>query len=439
MTLPLDQIIPGDSLDVLARLPARSVDLIFADPPYNLQLQNDLWRPNMTRVDAVDDDWDKFDDFAAYDAFTHDWLAACRRVLKPTGALWVIGTYHNIHRVGAILMDLGYWILNEIVWVKANPMPNFRGVRFTNAHETLIWAKTSEKARYTFNYQAMKAFNGGKQMRSDWLIPLCSGSERIRVNGEKAHPTQKPEALLDRVIRASSNPGDVVLDPFCGCGTAIAAAQKLGRAWVGIDITHLSVALMKYRLRDMFDLKPKSDYVVIGEPEDLAGARQLAQDDRYQFQWWALSLVEAQPLGGESGSKQGKKGADRGIDGVIPFMDKVKGQTQRQVALVQVKSGHVNSGLIRDLVGTVEREQAAIGVFITLEAPSRDMRTEAVSAGYYTSPGWNQRYPRIQILTVEELLHGARIEMPQAYGTFRQAGRVQTGDQAEQMGLFEGE
>ncbi|MFN8450194.1 MAG: DNA methyltransferase [Anaerolineae bacterium] len=253
------------------------------------------------------------------------------------------------------------------------------------------------------------------------------------------YPTQKPLALLERIISASSNPGDVVLDPFCGCGTAIAAAQKLGRAWVGIDITHLSVALMKYRLRDMFDLKPKSDYVVIGEPEDLAGARQLAQDDRYQFQWWALSLVEAQPLGGESGSKQGKKGADRGIDGVIPFMDKVKGQTQRQVALVQVKSGHVNSGLIRDLVGTVEREQAAIGVFITLEAPSRDMRTEAVSAGYYTSPGWNQRYPRIQILTVEELLHGARIEMPQAYGTFRQAGRVQTGDQAEQMGLFEGE
>ncbi len=259
MTLPLDQIIPGDSLDVLARLPARSVDLIFADPPYNLQLQNDLWRPNMTRVDAVDDDWDKFDDFAAYDAFTHDWLAACRRVLKPTGALWVIGTYHNIHRVGAILMDLGYWILNEIVWVKANPMPNFRGVRFTNAHETLIWAKTSEKARYTFNYQAMKAFNGGKQMRSDWLIPLCSGSERIRVNGEKAHPTQKPEALLDRVIRASSNPGDVVLDPFFGTGTTGAVAKRLGRRWIGIEREQAYIDVARARINQVAPIVPDCD------------------------------------------------------------------------------------------------------------------------------------------------------------------------------------
>ncbi|MCC6804504.1 MAG: site-specific DNA-methyltransferase, partial [Anaerolineae bacterium] len=235
MPVPLDQIIPGDCLDVLANLPTHSVDLIFADPPYNLQLQNALWRPNLTKVDAVDDEWDKFDDFADYDAFTRGWLAACQRVLKPTGALWVIGTYHNIHRVGAILMDLGYWILNEIVWIKANPMPNFRGVRFTNAHETLIWAKTSEKARYTFNYQEMKAFNGGKQMRSDWTIPLCGGSERIRVNGAKAHPTQKPEALLERVIRAASNPGDVVLDPFFGTGTTGAVARRLGRRWIGIE------------------------------------------------------------------------------------------------------------------------------------------------------------------------------------------------------------
>src|SRR5215207_925940 len=214
MPLPINQIIAGDCLNVLPTLPDASIDLIFADPPYNLQLQNALWRPNMTLVDAVDDAWDKFTDFAHYDTFTRDWLAACKRVLKPTGTIWVIGTYHNIHRVGAILMDLGYWTLNEIAWIKANPMPNFRGVRFTNAHETLIWAKTSEKARYTFNYREMKALNGGKQMRSDWHIPLCSGGERIRVNGEKAHPTQKPEALLERVIRASSNPGDVVLDPF---------------------------------------------------------------------------------------------------------------------------------------------------------------------------------------------------------------------------------
>jgi modification methylase len=235
MPLPLDQIICGDCLDVLAELPAQSIDLIFADPPYNLQLQQALWRPNMTKVDAVDDAWDKFADYAHYDAFTRAWLSACMRVLKPSGTLWVIGTYHNIHRVGAILMELGYWILNEIIWVKANPMPNFRGVRFTNAHETLIWAKTSEKARYTFNYKSMKALNGGKQMRSDWHIPLCSGGERIRVNGEKAHPTQKPEALLERVIRSSSNPGDVILDPFFGTGTTGAVAKRLGRRWIGIE------------------------------------------------------------------------------------------------------------------------------------------------------------------------------------------------------------
>lgn len=235
MSLPTNQIIAGDCLDVLAALPAASVDLIFADPPYNLQLQKALWRPNMTLVDAVDDEWDKFTDFAHYDAFTRAWLAACKRVLKPTGTIWVIGTYHNIHRVGAILMDLGYWTLNEIAWIKANPMPNFRGVRFTNAHETLIWAKTSEKARYTFNYRDMKALNGGKQMRSDWYIPLCSGNERIKVNGEKAHPTQKPEALLERVIRSSSNPGDMVLDPFFGTGTTGAVAKRLGRQWIGIE------------------------------------------------------------------------------------------------------------------------------------------------------------------------------------------------------------
>ncbi|HVU10526.1 MAG TPA: site-specific DNA-methyltransferase, partial [Phototrophicaceae bacterium] len=233
--LPLNQIIPGDCLDVLATLPAQSIDLIFADPPYNLQLQNTLWRPNLTKVDAVDDDWDKFEGFAHYDAFTRDWLAASQRVLKPNGALWVIGSYHNIHRVGAVLLDLGYWILNEIIWIKANPMPNFRGVRFTNAHETLIWAKPSEKGRYTFNYKAMKALNDGKQMRSDWYIPLCSGGERIRVNGEKAHPTQKPEALLERVLLASSNPGDVILDPFFGTGTTGAVAKRLGRHWIGIE------------------------------------------------------------------------------------------------------------------------------------------------------------------------------------------------------------
>ena len=235
------------------------------------------------------------------------------------------------------------------------------------------------------------------------------------------YPTQKPLALLERIVSASSNPGDVLLDPFCGCGTAIAAAHRLGRRWLGIDITHLSVALMKYRLADMFDLKAGADYEVIGEPTTVGGARQLADDDRFQFQFWALSLVRARPLGGEAGGR-GRKGKDRGVDGVIPFIDDASGQPKR--AIVQVKSGHVKSGDIRDLVGTVERENAALGVFITLEEPSRDMITEAVSAGYYTSPGFNRDYPRIQILTIADLLAGAGVEMPPPFGTFKQAGRV---------------
>ena len=238
--------------------------------------------------------------------------------------------------------------------------------------------------------------------------------------GERlGYPTQKPLALLERVVAASSNPGDVILDPFCGCGTTIAAAQKLGRKWIGIDVTHLSIALLKYRLEDMF---PGIKLEVIGEPEDVGAARQLAQDDRYQFQWWALSLIRAKPLGSKAGGKTGKKGSDKGIDGVINFVDETSGKPKR--ILVQVKSGKVKSGDIRDLVGTVEREKAAMGVFITLEASSRDMRTEAVSAGYYHSPGWGQDYPRIQILTIEELLHGAEVKMPPQYGTFKEAQRV---------------
>ncbi|MBL8153972.1 MAG: site-specific DNA-methyltransferase [Anaerolineae bacterium] len=234
--LKLDHIYAGDCIEVLRSLPEGSVDLIFADPPYNLQLQNTLLRPNLTVVDAVDDAWDQFDDFAAYDRFTHDWLSACRRVLKDTGTLWVIGSYHNIYRVGAILQDLGYWILNDVVWVKSNPLPQFKGVRFTNAHETLIWCKKSQaQKRYTFNYQAMKQMNEAKQMRSDWLIPLCRGKERLSVNGQKVHATQKPEALLYRVILSSSNPGDVILDPFFGTGTSGAVARKLGRHYIGIE------------------------------------------------------------------------------------------------------------------------------------------------------------------------------------------------------------
>jgi modification methylase len=235
MKLPLDQIIQGNCVDVLNSLPENSIDLIFADPPYNLQLQQELWRPNMTRVDAVNDEWDQFTDFQAYDAFSHEWLSACRRVLKDTGTFWVIGSYHNIYRIGGIMQDLGYWFLNDIVWVKTNPMPNFRGVRFTNAHETLIWASKAKGSRYTFNHHAMKSLNDDLQMRSDWLLPICSGSERLKVNGKKAHSTQKPEALLYRILVSSSNPGDVVLDPFFGSGTTGAVAKRLHRRWIGIE------------------------------------------------------------------------------------------------------------------------------------------------------------------------------------------------------------
>jgi site-specific DNA-methyltransferase (adenine-specific) len=248
--LPLDQILQGNCLDILRSLPSKSVDLIFADPPYNLQLQNDLWRPNMTKVDGVDDEWDQFSSMVAYDGFTRSWLKACRRVLKDTGTIWVIGSYHNIYRVGKTLMDLGYWILNDIVWVKENPMPNFNGVRFTNAHETLVWAQKFKGAPYTFHYQVMKSLNDDLQMRSDWwVLPICSDKERIKAqNGKKAHSTQKPEALLYRVILSSSDPGDVVLDPFFGTGTSGAVAKKLGRHWIGIELDPQYVAIAQERL-----------------------------------------------------------------------------------------------------------------------------------------------------------------------------------------------
>jgi site-specific DNA-methyltransferase (adenine-specific) len=246
--LPLNQVIHGDCLEVLPDFPEESVDLVFADPPYNLQLHQDLWRPNQTKVEAVDEDWDQFASFKAYDEFTRAWMRACQRVLKASGTLWVIGTYHNIHRVGAILQDLGFWILNSIIWVKANPMPNFRGVRFTNAHETLIWAQKERGATYTFNHHAMKAINGDLQMRSDWYLPLCSGKERLRVDGQRAHPTQKPEALLYRVVLSSSDPGDVVLDPFIGTGTTGVVAKRLHRQWVGIEREADYVELARQRI-----------------------------------------------------------------------------------------------------------------------------------------------------------------------------------------------
>ncbi len=235
----LDRILAGDCVENLRRLPDACVDLVFADPPYNLQLEGLLTRPDASVVDAVDDDWDKFASFADYDAFTRSWLQECRRVLKPNGTLFVIGSYHNIFRVGTALQDLGFWLLNDIVWRKANPMPNFRGRRFTNAHETMIWASRDAKAKgYTFNYEALKAGNEDCQVRSDWFMPLCTGAERLKgEDGAKAHPTQKPEALLARILMAASNPGDVVLDPFFGTGTTGAVAKKLGRHLSGWSAT----------------------------------------------------------------------------------------------------------------------------------------------------------------------------------------------------------
>jgi len=234
--LPLDRIVVGDSIEVMRQLPAGSVDMIFADPPYNLQLEGELHRPDNSKVDAVDNDWDQFSSFRAYDEFTRNWLAAARHALSDKGALWVIGSYHNIFRVGAALQDLDFWIMNDVIWRKSNPMPNFRGKRFTNAHETMIWCTKSQKQKsYTFNYDALKVSNDDLQMRSDWLMPICSGKERLKIDGQKAHPTQKPEALLHRVITACSNPGDVILDPFFGSGTTGAVAKRLGRRYIGIE------------------------------------------------------------------------------------------------------------------------------------------------------------------------------------------------------------
>ncbi|WP_100959136.1 site-specific DNA-methyltransferase [Bosea sp. FBZP-16] len=278
--LPLDQVIVGDCVAAIEALPPGSVDLVFADPPYNLQLGGDLRRPDDSLVDAVDDDWDKFASFADYDAFTRAWLTACRRALKPDGALWVIGSYHNIFRVGSILQDLGFWMLNDIVWRKANPMPNFRGRRFTNAHETLIWAARGEASKYTFHYEALKGGNDDLQMRSDWYLPLCTGDERLKdEKGAKVHPTQKPESLLARVLLAASNPGDVVLDPFFGTGTTGAVAKALGRHFIGVEREEVYAKAARERIAAVQPLPP----------EAFATAPSKRSEPRVPF----LSLVEA--------------------------------------------------------------------------------------------------------------------------------------------------
>jgi modification methylase len=272
----LDRIIEGDSIRVMASLPPESVDMIFADPPYNLQLQGDLHRPNNSKVDGVEEAWDKFADFATYDRFTADWLKAARRILKPDGTIWVIGSYHNIFRVGASLQDLGFWILNDVVWRKTNPMPNFRGRRFTNAHETMIWCSKDADARYCFNYEAMKSLNDDLQMRSAWLLPICNGGERIKdENGNKAHPTQKPEALLHRVILAATKPGALVLDPFFGTGTTGVVAKRLGRHYIGIEREHAYVEVARKRLSKV---RPVEDLSLMATPSK-------REEPRIPFGW----------------------------------------------------------------------------------------------------------------------------------------------------------
>ena len=241
-------VINVDCLDLLRKLPAGSVDMVFADPPYNLQLNRDLYRPDRTLVSAVDDGWDKFDSFSSYDSFTAAWIAECRRVLRDNGSIWVIGTYHNIFRIGSVMQNTGFWILNDIIWIKTNPMPNFMGTRFANAHETLIWAARSRDSKYTFHYRAMKGFNDDLQMRSDWVIPLCKGPERIKDKGRKAHSTQKPEELLYRIIMATTNPGDLILDPFAGVGTSAAVARRLGRNFIGFELEEAYVETARERV-----------------------------------------------------------------------------------------------------------------------------------------------------------------------------------------------
>ena len=340
--LQTNRILHGDCLSELAKLPDGSVDLVFADPPYNLQLAGDLLRPNDTRVDGVDQAWDKFSSFAAYDQFTKAWLAEAQRVLKPNGALWVIGSYHNIFRVGATLQDLGFWIQNDVIWRKTNPMPNFRGKRFTNAHETMIWAARDKKAKPTFNYEAMKAFNDDLQMRSDWLIPICSGPERLKDDGgRKAHPTQKPEALLHRVILSSTKPGDVILDPFFGTGTTGAVAKRLGRQWIGVERDPDYVAAATERIARVQPLGPDA----------IETARSKRTEPRVAFgQIIELGILEP---GTKLWDERGRVWAEVRADGTLILAS--------AEAAKKAREGMQNSGSIHRLGAEVQGKTACNG------------------------------------------------------------------------------
>lgn len=474
-----NQLYYGDNLQILREyITSSSVDLIYLDPPfnsnrnYNVLFKNENGTESEAQITAFEDTW-HWDHTAestyrklitdtpeqvsrmigalrefiganqmmAYLVMMTIRLIELHRVLKDTGSLYLHCDPTASHYL-KIVLDVvfgGQNFRNEIVWHYRRWTGKAK--LFQKLHD-IIFFYTKTK-NYTFNilytdytkgsierkmqgilhrfkdgevYLVSNSDTDEKGVRENdvWQIPFIPPSAKERLG----YPTQKPLALLERIIRVSSNKSDIILDPFCGCGTAIHAAEKLKRKWIGIDITHLSTSLLKYRLKDAFDLIEGENYEVIGEPQELSAAYQLAQDDRYQFQWWALSLIQAKPIGGQSGSKKGKKGADKGIDGVITFIDE---HSKAKRVLIQVKSGKVGVKDIRDLVGTVEREKAAIGVFITFENPTKDMKKEVVSAGYYHSPGWNKDYPRIQILTIEQLLKDKEVQMPPVKATFRKA------------------
>jgi DNA modification methylase len=308
-SLAINSIHQGDCIALLKQIPDNSIDLIFADPPYNLQLSGDLLRPDQSKVDAVNDEWDKFENLEVYDVFTENWLKECKRVLKETGSIWVIGTYHNIFRVGSKLQDLGFWMLNDIVWIKTNPMPNFKGTRFNNAHETMLWATKSEKSKFTFHYHSMKVMNEDLQMRSDWVIPICLGDERIKVNGQKAHSTQKPEELLYRVILSTSNVGDVILDPFSGTGTTAAVAKKLGRNFIAFEREQFYIDVANDRLENIVTIdlnlldykvevkKPRIPFINLIDKGFLEiGEILFSKDEKHQAQIQADSSIESNEI-----------------------------------------------------------------------------------------------------------------------------------------------
>jgi DNA modification methylase len=475
----------GDNLFILRdHIPTESVDLIYLDPPfnsdrsYNVLFKDEHGTDSQAQIKAFDDSWhwgieaqNAYEELQMGAQHTAEMIQSMRhfvganqmmaylvmmtirlielhRVLRSTGSLYLHCDPTASHYL-KIILDVIFGknkFRNEIVWCYGSGGASKR--HFSKKHDIIFYYTKGDD--YTFNVNSVREpyssphksmtpkivgdksyvkMNPLGRIPFDWWqIPILTNSAKERLG----YPTQKPLALLERIILASSSPGDIVLDPFCGCGTSVVAAEKLKRKWIGIDITHLGISAMKYRLKDAF---PGIQFKVVGEPEDIAAARQLALEDRYQFQWWALSLIPgAMPLGGQEGSREGKKGSDKGIDGILSFIDDQSSRAKK--TLIQVKSGHVNSSMIRDLIGTVQREKAAIGIFITLDEPTRDMVTEAVTLGFYNSPGWRQKYPVIQIYTVDELLHHTEIKMPPRYWMGKRAKVLKTFGEQKALDLM---